>query len=30
MYAGITALESEDNDIITGIVSREGEVVKYV
>ena len=30
MYAGITALESEDNDNITGIVSREGEVVKYV
>lgn len=30
MYAGITALESEDNDSITGIVSREGEIVKYV
>lgn len=30
MYAGITALESEDNDLITGIVSREGEIVKYV
>ncbi len=30
MYAGITSLESEDNDNITGIVSREGETVKYV
>ena len=30
MYAGITFLESEDNDTITGIISREGEVVKYV
>ncbi len=30
MYAGITSLESEDNDSILGMISREGELVKYV